>query len=155
MLNVIAALLLTVAPGDAPTVNVTDDIVTINADFITAYNLPSTAITVVDGVPMAGTNQLLASKDGVSPIVITLPPGTYDIVAFGYPVDRLNPQRIKLTLSVTIENPDRLELIRDAFVAYAIHSYATSEALSQITTLQPTPAEIAAVFSGPINHTNP
>lgn len=76
LLNIITLITFAVAPGDPPTVIVSGNVATFQADFIEAYALPASVITVVQGVPLAGTNQLLASEDGVSPIVVTLPPGT-------------------------------------------------------------------------------
>jgi len=144
-MNTIAATMMMAvlfAPGDPPTANVVGDLVTINADIAWFVEPLPPGAALIQGTTLAGVPSLAASSDGVGPIVWRLPPGTYTITAFGYPVDRLNPQRIEGALSVTVDPPDRATLIRGALLQYSASVYQTQLAKQELITLAPTLAEI-------------
>ena len=151
-MNTIASLLamsVLFAPGDPPTANVAGDIVTINADIAWfAQPLPPGS-ALIQGTRLGGQDSLAASSDGVEPIIWRLPPGSYNITAFGYPVDRMNPVRIEAVLPIVVNPPDRATLIRGALLQYSASVYQTQLAKEELVQLAPTLAEIRAAILSP------
>jgi hypothetical protein len=130
-----------------PTATVSGDVVTVNADF--AYlDLPDSGVSVgiVQGVQLVGDPAILSSTDGKLPVVWRLPPGTYSITAFGYPDNRLLPNRNKVILTVTVENPTRQQQIADALQRFSVANVEAEMAREEIKTLKPTRAEISAAL---------
>ncbi len=125
-----------------PTATVSGDIVTVNADF--AY-LDVEPLEVVQGTILTDTS-LIASKDGKLPVSWRLPPGTYSITAFGFPDNRMLPNRNKAILTVTVENPTRQKQITDALQRFSLANIEAEVAREEIKTLKPTRAEISAAL---------
>ena len=93
MINAILLMAaITATQTHTPSATVSGDIVTVDADI--AF-LPdgTTGPTLLGGVELNTDPLLAASSDGTSPIQWRLPPGQYDITAYGFPDDRLNPIR--------------------------------------------------------------
>lgn len=140
-----------------PTATVKDDVVTVNADFAAidtigpARVIQGTPLVINYGdanpevQPVAGYN-LTASSDGKSPLKWQLSPGTYEITAFGYPDNRLLPNRNKVILTVTVENPTRQKQIADALQRFSAANVEAEMAREEIKTLKPTRAEISAAL---------
>jgi hypothetical protein len=126
-----------------PAATVDGDVVTVFADFA---HLESAPLEVVQGVVLDGPD-LVASSDGQLPIVWKLSPGTYEITAFGYPDNRLLPNRNKVLLTVVIENPTRQQQIKEAFQKFSIANAEAQAARDEIKTLKPTKAEISAALT--------
>jgi hypothetical protein len=101
---------------------------------------------VIQGTVLTGS-ELVASSDGQAPIVWKLAPGTYEITAFGYPDNRLLPNRNKVLLTVVIENPTRQQQIKEAFQKFSIANAEAQAAREEIKTLKPTKAEISAALT--------
>lgn len=139
------AILIPVLLIDAhvPTATVSGDVVTVSADF--AF-LDIDPLEVVQGVPLYDTS-LLASTDGALPVSWRLAPGTYQITAFGYPDKRSAPNRNRVVLTVTIDNPTRQQQIKDAIQRFSIANIEAQHARDEIRALQPTRAEISAALS--------
>ena len=151
-MNTIASLLamsILLAPGDPPTANVVGDLVTINADIAWFVDPLPPGAALIQGTRLAGQDSLAASSDGVGPIIWRLPPGSYNITAFGYPIDRLNPQRIEAVLPIVVNPPDRSTLIRGALLQYSASVYQTQLAKQELITLAPTLAEIRTAILSP------
>lgn len=144
-----AMVALTAVQETPPTMTVSSSGATFNADFVIFEPaVPLDDISIRQGVPLTD-KRLIASYDGVEPIVVDLPLGEYAVTAFGYPSDRMNPQRVEVIFNVVISGPDREAQIRDALVRYSVHSFETQQAINDLQTLNPTAAEIRAAFVPP------
>lgn len=134
-------LALTASQTHTPSATVSGDVVTIDADI--AW-LPdgTTGAQLLAGVELNTDPLLAASSDGVSPIQWRLPPGQYDITAYGFPDDRLNPIRNVATLTVTIQAPDRSDQIAAALQKLTLALFYAGQARADLQTLNPTRQEI-------------
>lgn len=141
-----------------PTATVEGDIVTVNGDFAAIDTIGQAK--VIEGVPLVvnygdlnpavppvpGYN-LTASSDGIAPVKWQLPPGTYEITAFGYPDDRKFPMRNKAILTVIIADPTRAEQIKSAYQRFSEANADAATAKKAIKDLKPTKAETAAALA--------
>jgi hypothetical protein len=149
MLNLMMALTI-LAQTHTPTATLDNDVVTVEADFATinnvAGNLPADEVEPVTGTILTGST-LLASSDGIAPIAWRVPPGEYVITAFGYPDDRMNPNRVKTVLNVTVTEPTRIESIRVALNELSLRLFEVKAAKQQIQALSPTQVEVLEALS--------
>jgi len=134
-------LAITATQTHTPSATVSGDVVTVDADFAL---LPdgTTGTQLLGGVELNTDPLLAASSDGVSPIQWRLPPGQYDITAYGFPDDRLNPIRNVATLTVTIQAPDRSDAIAAALQKLTLALFDAGQARAALQTLNPTRQEI-------------
>ena len=131
--------------GLPPTIEQAGDIVTIHADLAWMDgDLPPGAKTI-SGTVLAGSS-LRASVDGVSPIVLQLPPGTYSIDAYGYPVDRMDPLRASATFAVTVVAPDRVQRLAKLLLEFSQRLYQFEAVKNEIAVLNPTREELGSVL---------
>ena len=137
------------APGDPPTANVVGDLVTIDADIAWFIDPMPVGAALIQGTRLAGQDSLAASSDGVGPIIWRLPPGSYSINAFGFPLDRVNPVRIEQVLPIVVDAPSRATLIRGALLQYSASVYQTELTKAELITLAPTLAEIRTAILSP------
>ena len=149
-MNALLLILALTVQTHTPTATVTGDVVTVSADFAWIEPAAGTSIVVPiaikDGVQLIDPT-MLASTDGVKPIAWQLSPGSYKVTAFGYPDNRLFPQRTKVVLDVTVLSPTRQQQIAEAVKAYSIASADSAEALAELKVLKPTKAELAAALT--------
>jgi len=126
----------------APTLIVDKDRITISAD-IAWFNDPLPPGSVlIQGTPLAGQDSLAASYDGVQPIIWSVPIGEYSITAYGYPDNRMQPQRPEAVLDAVVVGPTRQMQITAALLEYAQRQYQTQMALETLQTLVPTRQEL-------------
>jgi hypothetical protein len=133
--------------GPPPTIENNDGIVTIHADlaWMDGY-LPEGAKTISGTVLGGGSPSLRASVDGVSPIVLQLPPGTYSIDAYGYPIDRMDPLRAFETFEVVITAPDRIQQLARMLTEFSQRLYQFENIKRDIALFNPTREELKQVL---------
>lgn len=134
---IVAMLLASVASAQTHTPSHTVDgrRVTVDADICfwdAGQNMDG--FTLVQGTPLMAAS-IAASKDGTSPIIWEVPPGTYQMTAYGFPDDRMNPERQTATLNIVADPVPRDEAIREALIAWFV-------ARSTLQQLNPTRQEL-------------
>lgn len=98
-----------------PSLVVDENIVTIDADIIALDGaIDISTIELLEGTVLSAPS-VFASSDGVSPIVLKMPVGVHSISAWGFPEDRMFPERNYIVLSATINAPTREQLIVSAY----------------------------------------
>ena len=149
--STLAAFLLLTAIANAqthtPTHTVDGQRVTIDADIVfwsASQNM--TGFSLIQGVPLMAPTQA-ASVDGVSPIIWEIPPGTYQLTAYGFPDDRENPQRTSAVLDIVVNAPTRIEDIRIALTAWLNSLNDVYLARANLQTLNPTRQELIDVIN--------
>lgn len=132
-------------PAHVPSANVTGDVVSIDADFAKIQTLgaeTSQVIRIVSGVQLAGDRTMLAASRNSGPVSWQLKPGTYQVMAHGYPEDYAFPMRTQVMLSVVIAEPGRMEKIRSSLNRISASIAELDSARKELTTLAPTAVEI-------------
>lgn len=133
--------------GPPPTIEQDGDIVTIHADIAWIEGtLPPNAQTI-SGTVLSGRENMLASIDGVSPIVWSLPPGDYTVKAYGYPLDRMDPLRAEQTFVLTVLIPDRLQRLSRLLLEFSQRLYQYEAVRAEIVAMSPTRQELSNVLS--------
>ena len=135
---------ITATQTHTPSATVVGDIVTIDADIamLPSSSAGTDAGELLTGTMLAGDAGLAASSDGASPITWRLAPGEYQITAYGFPDDRLNPLRNVATLTVTIGTPTRTQQIADALQRLTLALFDAGRARATLDTLNPTRQEL-------------
>jgi hypothetical protein len=132
----------------APTVVVDKNTVTVYGD-IAWFNTPvPEGLELIQGTPLTGRDSLAASYDGVEPIIWRVPTsGTHSITAYGYPDDRMNPDRPEAILEVVITAPTRQQDINAALLEYAQRKFQLQMAITTLRALSPSREELAAAIN--------
>lgn len=129
-----------------PTLTVDGSRVIVDADiaWITAPD-PVDGVEVLQGSIFSGASAgsgMAASHDGRSPIIWRLPPGEYTVRAYGFPDDRLNPQRTSVDLVAVVTQSDRRRQIRESLNRLTLALFDVASARDALQQLNPTRAEI-------------
>lgn len=132
--------------GPPPTVEQSDNIITLHADIAWFEGSLPEGSKSLSGTTLAGNDTLRASSDGVSPIVWSLPPGNYTIKAYGYPINRMDPLRASATFEVTVVAPDRVQRLAKLLLEFSQRLYQYEAVKSEIITMAPTKEELRQVL---------
>lgn len=142
--SVLLLLAVTASQTHTPSATVSGDIVTVDADiaFLPDASAAGVSATLLAGTELVSSPNVAASTDGASPIQWRLPPGQYDITAYGFPDDRVNPVRNVAILTVTIQAPDRSDAIAAALKKLTLALFDAGKAQADLQTLNPTRQEL-------------